>query len=287
MAMKVFEALKWASSFLREHERDDNVGELLLCHHLKWSRSKLLAERHSLITRDDFLWLERQVTQHVQGLPVQYIIGSEMFYGRSFAVNPAVLIPRPETEELVQNILELKAQHFGENQAVDYCDVGTGSGVIATTLALEDRGSRVTAVDISEDALAVAEKNVHSYDAGVTFVQGNLLAPFICKKRFDVIVSNLPYIPSRDVDTLMDVVRDHEPRLALDGGGDGLALYRRLCCQLPKVIKERAVIGFEVGSHQGAEVSRLIEEHLDYRHVQTKINRDINSHERMVFALIE
>lgn len=287
MAMKVFEALRWASSFLREHKRDDNVGELLLCYRLKWSRSKLLTEWHSLIAREDFLWLERQVKKHVQGLPIQYIIGSEMFYSRAFTVSPAVLIPRPETEELVRGILELRIQHFGEGDLVEYCDVGTGSGIIATTLALEDSGSLVTAVDISEEALAVAEKNAQYYDVEISFVQGDLLAPFICKNRFDVIVSNPPYIPNRDVGTLVDVVRDHEPRLALEGGEDGLDFYRRLCCQLPKVIKERAIVGFEIGRDQGAVVSRLIEEHLGHKHVQTQIKRDINGHERMVFALIE
>ncbi|WP_188688925.1 peptide chain release factor N(5)-glutamine methyltransferase [Pullulanibacillus camelliae] len=285
--MKVFEALKWASSFLSEHKRDENAGELLLCHHLNWSRSKLLAEWRSPIATDDFLWLEQQVRRHVQGLPVQYIIGSEMFYGRCFTVTPAVLIPRPETEELVQGILKLKKQRFGKKQSVDYCDIGTGSGAIATTLALEDNESHVTAVDISEEALAVAEKNAQYYDAGVTFIQGDLLTPFVGTKRFDVIVSNPPYIPSRDVDTLADVVRDHEPRLALDGGEDGLALYRRLCSQLPKVIKEKAIVGLEVGSGQGTAVAELIKEYLRHKQVQTQINTDINGHERMVFASIE
>ncbi|WP_188497892.1 peptide chain release factor N(5)-glutamine methyltransferase [Pullulanibacillus pueri] len=282
--MKIYEALRWASSFLQEHHRDENIGELLLCHRLQLSRASLFAEMRESLKAEDWDWLQKQIHAHVTGMPVQHIIGSEWFYGRKFKVNPSVLIPRPETEELVQAILQLKKEHFDKG-AVSYCDIGTGSGAIATTLALEDPKSHVTAVDISPAALEMAKENAKSLGAEVTFVEGDLLSAFLGKATFDIVVSNPPYIPSREVDQLDTLVKDHEPRLALDGGADGLSPYRLICQQLPHVMGPKGLVGFEIGSGQGAAVAELLESHLGDRNVKTMIKHDINKHERMVFAV--
>jgi release factor glutamine methyltransferase len=282
MAMTIHGSLTWASSFLREHGRDENAGELLLRHRLKMTRTQLFAALNEPLKDDDCFWLKEQVQRHIGGEPVQHIIGSEEFYGRTFHVNEHVLIPRPETEELVEEILKLKRRQFSD-RPVRYVDIGTGTGAIAITLALEDPKSTVDAVDISEAALKVAKKNAEELGAKVNFHQGDLMSPFIGKRTFDIVVSNPPYIPRAEIDELSDVVKNHEPRLALDGGPDGLDLYRRLCAEMPKVLARPGIVGFEIGDGQGEAVKALL--HQFYSNVTVK--KDINNHERMVFALVD
>ena len=158
MTPTIYGALKWSSSFLKEHHRDENAGELLLRHRLQWSRAQLFASLNESMTDVDYQWLQEQVKHHVDGVPVQHIIGSEAFYGRTFEVNDKVLIPRPETEELVAELLQQRRKVFGQ-KPVHCVDVGTGSGAIAVTIALEDPVSTVHAVDISEEAIHVAKRN--------------------------------------------------------------------------------------------------------------------------------
>lgn len=282
MAITIHEALKWASSFLKEHHRDENAGELLLRHRLNLSRAQLFANLSELLAESDHQWFEQQVKRHIEGVPVQHIIGTEEFYGRTFHVNDQVLIPRPETEELVQEILRLKRQQF-HDRPVRYVDIGTGSGAIAITLALEDIESTVCAVDISESALAVAQNNADELGAKVLFFHGDLLEPFIGLQSFDIVVSNPPYIPHTDIEELSEVVKDHEPHLALDGGPDGLDPYRKLCADIPKVLAQPGIVGFEIGDGQGEAVQGLLSKNFS----KTYIKKDINGRERMVFALID
>lgn len=163
------------------------------------------------------------------GYPQAYLDGAAGFYGRSFTVNESVLIPRPETELLVDDVLRSVAR----DAAVNVLDVGTGSGILAVTLALELQRAAVRAVDVSVEALEVARANAQRHGASnVQFVQGDLLRPFERSARFDVVVANLPYVPGGDVPRVPDSV-GYEPRLALDGGADGLDLYRRLLSELP------------------------------------------------------
>ncbi len=280
---KTYEALNWASSFLKKKGREPKAGELLLMHRLGGNRTHFLMMMREELKEEDVLWFQSAVERHGTGVPIQHIIGYEQFYGRVFEVSEDVLIPRPETEELVQGILKLRQQLFPQDEHVTYCDVGTGSGVIALTLALEDSKSDVTAVDLSPAALKMARKNANRLEAEANFVKGDLLMPFIGEKRFDIIVSNPPYIPSATVDTLDDVVKDHEPRLALDGGEDGLAPYRIMARQLPEVVSQRFLIGFEIGEGQGQAVMECLSQAFSGR-IQTEIRNDLNGRERMVFA---
>ena len=150
--------------------------------------------------------------------PIQYLIGYSCFYGYDFTVNENVLIPRYETEELVENILYRYDKHF-KGQKVDVCDLATGSGCIAITLDLEEPNMNVVASDISFEALEVAEENNKKLGANVKFYQGDMLAPFKGMK-FDIFVSNPPYIPEDE--DVMSLVKDNEPNIALFGGNDGL-----------------------------------------------------------------
>ncbi|WP_404356660.1 peptide chain release factor N(5)-glutamine methyltransferase [Cytobacillus firmus] len=283
--MKVYEALNWASSFLRKSNRDENAGELLLQHFMKMSRASFLANLREELHPEVLAEFQRAVQAHAAGQPVQYIIGSEEFYGRTFQVNEDVLIPRPETEELVYNALQKISKLFGTATGLEMADIGTGSGAIAVTMKLERPELTVTATDIYGPTLELAQKNAEQNGAEIEFFQGDLLQPLISKgKKFDIILSNPPYIPEKDIEWMSDVVTKHEPHRALFAGEEGLDLYKRFMAELPAVIKDRALIGFEVGAGQSAAVSALLQKTFPQANIETIY--DINGKDRMVFAEI-
>lgn len=284
MCKKVYEALKWASSFLTERGRDENAGELLLRHYLGISRAKLFASFHDELPLEVWEAYEKAVYLHGEGEPVQYIIGYEEFYGRPFAVNKEVLIPRPETEELVYHALQRIEKMFGD-KLVSLVDIGTGSGAIAVSMKIERPSLQVTATDIAQESLEVAKGNAATHGADISFIEGDLLAPFIEKgQKFDVLLSNPPYIPESDRETMSVVVTEHEPDRALFAGDDGLVLYRRFMEQLPHVMNEKAIIAFEVGAGQGELVAQLLRD--TFPQASVEIINDINAKDRMVFAEI-
>ncbi len=277
--MKVFEALKWASSFLKDHGRDENAGELFLKWILQMERAQLLAELRMPLSDHDRSRFEQAIMEHVAGRPIQHIIGYEEFYGRKFIVNEDVLIPRPETEELVEAI----SSHIKTrlNTPLRLADIGTGSGAIAITMKLEFPELAVAASDISEDALEIAKRNASLLDANMAFFHGDLLEPFLkTSEKWDIILSNPPYIP--DGENLSDVVKNYEPHSALFGGIDGLDFYRRLARDLPKVVNERALIGFEIGAGQGLAVQAIMQ--AAFPRANTEIIFDINGKDRIVLT---
>ncbi|MGJ7920731.1 peptide chain release factor N(5)-glutamine methyltransferase [Neobacillus sp. LXY-4] len=283
---KIYEALHWASSFLKEKARDENAGELLLRFVTGKSRSELFASFHDELSADVEARFRAAVETHAAGRPVQYIIGYEEFYGRRFLVNEEVLIPRPETEELVYGMLERVGAVFGKNKAVDVVDIGTGSGAIAVTLKLENPALQVVASDLALASLEVARENASRLGAAVEFVHGDLLQPFIAEgRKFDVVISNPPYIPVGDIAGMSEVVTEHEPHRALFAGDDGLDLYRRFMEELPLVLKERALVGFEVGAGQSEAVAEMLR--ATFPGASVEVVFDINGKDRMVFATIE
>lgn len=282
---KVYEALNWASSFLKEYKRDENAGELLLRHYLQMNRSTFLANLREELPAQVEECFRAAVKMHAEGKPIQYIIGYEEFYGRTFTVNEDVLIPRPETEELVVGIIERLKKRFNFNEKVKLVDVGTGSGAIAVTLKLECPELDVTATDIYLPTLNLAKENAEKLQAEIQFVEGDLLQPFIKKEqKFKVVVSNPPYIPDADVEWMSEVVTDHEPHRALFAGYDGLDLYRRLIKELPNAVEPKAIIGLEVGMGQGKAVSNLLQ--VAFPDAFVEVVNDINGKDRMVFAEI-
>ncbi|MBS4175408.1 peptide chain release factor N(5)-glutamine methyltransferase [Bacillus sp. FJAT-49736] len=282
---KVYEALKWASSFLQENNRDANSGELLLCSFLNTTRSHLYASMRDELPEEIWLPFEQAVKDHATGVPIQHIIGYEEFYGRKFQVNEQVLIPRPETEELVLGTIQRIKEHFGLQPDIKLADIGTGSGAIAITMKLECPFLSVTATDISSAALQVAIGNAKLNHAEVNFKRGDLLQPiFESNEKVDIVLSNPPYIPNRDKDFLSTVVKDHEPHLALFGGEEGLDYYIRFMEELPFVITNRALIGFEIGAGQGEKVATLLRE--TFKDSCIEIVNDINGKDRMVFCRI-
>ena len=262
--------------------RDENAGELLLRYYTRMDRSKLLANlREELALQVESVFKEA-VLLHGEGRPIQYIMGFEEFYGRTFKVNEHVLIPRPETEELVLGALQRINQLFGEDEKLAVVDIGTGSGAIAISLKLECPSLQVTATDISVDALNLARSNAKELSASIEFVVGDTLLPFMNQgNKFDVVISNPPYIPLSDQKDMSIVVTGHEPHQALFAGDDGLDVYRRLADQLPHVLKEKALVGFEVGAGQSKQVAQLLKKAFSRAKVETVY--DINGKDRMVF----
>ena len=281
---KIYEALQWASSFLKDHNRDANAGEWLLRWILQMSRAQLLAEKRMPLSKENWQRFEEAVKLHAAGKPIQYIIGHEEFFGRTFLVNEHVLIPRPETEELLVAAIERIRVHFSNsNHTLKAADIGTGSGIIGITLKLELPNLEVTATDISHNALEVAKENAGRLGADITFLQGDLVDPLLQRgEKWDIILSNPPYIPIGE--ELSEVVKDFEPSLALFAGEDGLDFYRRFANDLPKVIQDRAVIGFEIGAGQGEQVKTLREEAFPTGKIE--VLYDINGKDRMVFVTI-
>jgi release factor glutamine methyltransferase len=288
---KTYEALNWASSFLQQHNYEKTIGHILLMYHTGWSRTRLLTEQQTLLPDDLFAAFQHDVRLAASGIPVQHITGKETFYGRHYRVNNHVLIPRPETEELVETLLTTLDNHKhlfnkSEEEPLTIVDVGTGSGIIAITMALEVPSSHVSASDISAEALAVAKRNADSLEARVEFLHGDLLLPFIKKGyQADVIISNPPYIPIGDKEWMNENVKDHEPSGALFAGEDGLEIYRRLVHQIPLVLSHPGIIAFEIGYNQGDAVTELLQQVLPLDTYIEVIN-DINGNERIVLAIV-
>lgn len=223
---------------------------------------------------------EAGIRRMEQGEPLGHVLGFEWFYGYRFKVNPDVLIPRPETEELVANILAAYDECF-DGQDVDVIDVGTGSGAIAIALRKEEAHLQVTASDISEQAGAVARKNAADNAADVTFLTGDMLEPFIeAGIRCDILVSNPPYIPVHE--QMEHSVVDFEPHVALFGGEDGLKFYREIFANAHRVIKEKAILAFEMGYDQGERLRALAKEH--FPDARVEIIKDLSGKNRMLFV---
>jgi release factor glutamine methyltransferase len=264
------EVLLGTSRFFEERGiRDAGYNaERLVQHVLGFSRTDMLLRWGEAFPADKRAEFDRLVAERGKQVPLQYLLGVQEFYGREFAVSPAVLIPRPETELLVEEVLKHRAM-FTERarnagRAPLLVDIGTGSGAIAVTLAAEWPEARVLAVDLSPDALAMAQKNATRLGVAerIEFLLGDLMHPLLERGlRPDVVVSNPPYIPSGDCEELDVEVREHEPRLALDGGEDGLNPYRIISAALPQLwpTDGPAMVAYEVGIHQDHDVERLIQ----------------------------
>lgn len=279
------EAFAWASSFLRKRgtESPEFEAEVLLRRLLGWNRTELFTRmKEPFPSHLELKWIN-WIERRVHGEPIQYIVGDQEFYGRVFAVTPAVLIPRPETELLVEGILQEGKKLFGD-EPVRVAEVGTGSGCISISIALEASSWTVSTVDLSSEALRVARENAVSYDVleRVELLQGNLLEPLMTKAdQFQIFVSNPPYISSREMLGLERQVRDFEPHLALHGGEDGLNPYRLICKDLDSW-KNLRLIAFEIGADQGKAVENLVQSISGV--VKTEIRRDYAGFNRMVFG---
>jgi release factor glutamine methyltransferase len=226
------------------------TAEILLCHAVHCERPYLYAHDDQELREVEWIHYGRWLHERMQGKPLQYITKTQEFHGRPFRVTPDVLIPRPETELLVETVLKRKPD------ARRIVDVGTGSGAIAVTLALESRAS-VTATDISRPALKIAATNARSFSAEVRFLEADLVSS-IREGSFDSLVSNPPYVSTKNRDSLQSEVRDWEPELALFAGPEGLDIYRRLIPEAWRVLEPGGLLALEIGFGQAEEVTALV-----------------------------
>lgn len=232
-------------------------AELLLAHVLGCKRIDLIVRYDEQPNDTQRATFRELLQKRLDRCPTAYLVGTREFYLLPFEVNSAVLIPRPDTETLVDVALEF----LKKRPAPAVLDLGTGSGCVAVCLAHMAKGATVTAVDVSPDAVAVATRNAKRNGVAerVQFKVGNLFAPVEPGTTFDVIVSNPPYIPPSEIETLMPEVKDHEPRLALDGGTDGLSFYRRLTAECRGWLKPGGMLAVEIGHMQDGAVRELFE----------------------------
>lgn len=276
----VKELIKQAESRLDDSNKDVNVAKVLFYHLANKEPHELYLMYDEEVDKD----LEKQflmgMEEYYNGRPIQYIKGVETFFGRDFKVNENVLIPRYETEELVENILYRIDDYFSGYKNITLCDVGTGSGAIAISLALEEPKLKVYATDISDLALTVAKENANNLKADVEFLAGDMLQPLIEKNlKVDVFVSNPPYIPQEQ--EIEAVVKDNEPHVALFGGNDGLYFYRKIFEGVNELLNERALLAFEMGFDQRELMEEALKKY--FPNDPYEIIKDINGKDRMLF----
>jgi release factor glutamine methyltransferase len=228
-----------------------------LLHTLQIPRVTLIAYPDRDLSPDQDALYQITISRRLQLEPIQYITGEQEFYGLRLHVSPAVLIPRPETEHLVEAVLAL----LPANQPLKLVDIGTGSGAIAIALAMHLPLAQITALDISTKALAVAATNAREHNVAnrIDFLESDLLAAVgHPTETFDAMVSNPPYIPESDRSTLHPQVREHEPRAALFAGETGLDIYRRIIPQALSALKPTGLLALEIGHGQREALTHLL-----------------------------
>jgi len=279
----VGELLNWTASYLAqkkvEFPRLD--AEVLLAHALECKRIDLYGFRFNDIAEGSARQRYKDlIRRRLEGCPVAYLVGRKEFFGLEFEVTPAVLIPRPDSETVVLEFLAL-AKDKPQPRVID---IGTGSGNLAVAVAKQQRGAHVTAVDASPEALAVAQSNAarHGVAERVRFLAGDLFAPLTPDERFDFILSNPPYIAHEHLDKLPVGVRDYEPRIALDGGSGGFAVFEKLVEQARHRLEPGGFLIVEIGTPQEAEARRRITAHPEYELAGTI--RDYSGHPRVLRA---
>jgi release factor glutamine methyltransferase len=215
------------------------TAEVLLCHALRCEKVYLYTHPEHELSTIEWIHFGRYLHERIRGKPTQYITRRQEFFGREFAVNAEVLIPRPETEHVVERAAQVA------HDARRILDIGTGSGALAVTLALERERELVAATDISAGALRVARENARRHGVRIHLVLTDLAAGL--RGPFDLIVSNPPYIPASEIPHLQHEVRDWEPRVALDGGPDGAGPYRRIIPEAERLLRPGGWLIFEIG----------------------------------------
>jgi release factor glutamine methyltransferase len=272
--------LDWTRQHFEKQQIDSArlTAELLLTHVLKLKRVALYMDLDRPLEKEELATYRALIQRRLAGEPTQYLVGAWEFYGRTFFVDPRVLIPRPETELLVEAVLRALPKD-APCRVLDLC---TGSGCIATTIAAERPQASVWATDLSPDALAVARSNAerHHVDGRVTFFEGDLFGPLPQGARFDAVVSNPPYVKTGELAGLQREVQK-EPRLALDGGADGLIFLRRIIDAAQASLVPGGLLALELGEDQGAAVKELLTR---AKFHDVRVQPDLERHDRMAFG---
>ncbi len=285
----IAQLLTWTTDFFREHgiENPRLDAEVLLGAVLGKDRMYLYVHFDEPLEPAELARYRSHVRERAGHVPLAYVLGRREFMGLDFRVTRDTLIPRPDTELLVQcavDFLRARAAEGGDEHSI--ADIGTGTGAIALSVLHYTEGTRADAVDISPAAAEVARENAERLGLAerIEVHVGDLTAP-LAGHSYDVILSNPPYIPTADISGLMPEVRSYEPHLALDGGRDGLTIYRRLAADAPALLRDGGMIAVEVGIDEARDVAALMEAHP--RIVRTEIHKDLGGIERVVVGYTE
>ncbi|MGN1343599.1 MAG: peptide chain release factor N(5)-glutamine methyltransferase [Traorella sp.] len=277
--MNYRECIMKAKKEMAQRNLSENAPMLLMMEITGKENHDLYMEFEDEIAQDILEEFNTKYKRLLTGEPLQHILGYEYFYGYQFIVNEDVLIPRPETEELVANILAYYDEYFN-GQKVDVCDIGTGSGAIAIALKKEEANFTMHASDISEKAIKVAKKNAQNLEANVNFLIGDMCEPLINQNiKVDILVSNPPYIPNNE--EMEHSVKDFEPHVALFGGEDGLKFYRIIFERSKYLLKEKSFLAFEMGYNQKEKLTSLAKEYFPTSKIE--VLKDMNGKNRMLF----
>jgi release factor glutamine methyltransferase len=284
-AWTIGRVVRWAADDFRTRGIDNPrlEAELLLAHALKVDRMRIIVEGERPLMPEELALYRDMIQRRRKGEPVAYIRGEKEFYGRVFRLDRRVLVPRPDTETLVEVALARSAPRSLSARVLDLC---TGSGCVAITLAAERPTIKVDAVDISADAIAVARDNALRLGAvfPIRFLVGDLFGPLDPRARYDLITANPPYIPDSEIEALPSDIRLFEPRAALAGGADGLAVTRRIVAGARGFLSASGVLAVEVGSGQADAVAQLL---ADAGFSRVERTRDYGGHERVVSGVLD
>jgi release factor glutamine methyltransferase len=276
------------AEFLKKKDIDNPrlCAEILLAYQLKTTRIKLYLNFDQPVSEKDLNEYRALIQRRLKREPVQYITGVQEFWSKEFMVGPQVLIPRPETEVLVEQTIAImiNQNEVIETVAPSILDLGTGSGAVAISLAAELSNADIWASDISEEALETAKTNArkHGVDASIHFIRSDLFSELAPSSRFDVIVSNPPYIPSEDLDSLQPEVSRFEPRSALDGGPGGLVIINKLVLDAKDFLKPGGWLLMEMGPFQTSKAMEIIEKSGHYG--EKRVVKDYSRCDRVVMT---
>ncbi len=269
------EVLQRASSFLKAKGKEEQAAKYVLLGRLDWDLTQWLLQMNNPMPEACYQRFQQDIQLLLTDYPPQYILGWCEFYGARYTVTEATLIPRPETEELVEACLKAN-----QVDSLNVLDIGTGSGIIAISLKRLRPTWVINATDISEKALAVAQINAKKHQTPITFRLGNLGEPFLSEK-FDIILANLPYIGENEWTEMDRSVRTYEPKSALFAANQGLALFEELANQLPTLLKGTGQLFLEIGYQQGEKVREIVRKKYPEKEIQ--ILKDLNGLDRIIW----
>lgn len=265
------------------HKADASIdAELLALYVLGYTKLERILNANLQVKKDDITLYKYYIKKRCQGIPLQYITNEQEFMGLSFYVDSNVLIPRQDTETLVEVLIE-KSKQTPFNQIIE---VGVGSGCISISLAKFLNYARITGIDISMEALKIAEKNAkaNKVENQIQWICGDLLKGYNEEKKVDLIVSNPPYITTQDYYALDPDIKEHEPIIALDGGQDGLDFYRKITTQAKKHLVQGGMLAYEIGYNQGQAVMNILKKQ---GFIEVEIIRDLAHKDRIILGRIK
>lgn len=275
MAKTYVEVLSRASSFLETAGKEGYAIEYLFLARKNWDKTQWLLHMREEISPADEALIEKDLASLMENIPPQYLLGYEYFFEHRFKVTENTLIPRPETEELVALCLSMN-----DDAAKKVVDIGTGTGAIAVSLKLARPAWQVTALDISEEALKIAEENAEKLLAEICFKKSDVLSAMTEKQ--DIIISNPPYISQSEWDLMDESVRTYEPKLALFAENEGLAIYQQIAAESRNLLQPEGMIFLEIGFRQGQAVQEIFQ--TTFTEKSVTVHQDMSGNDRMVIV---